>query len=140
MPIYVYECSQGHQTEAYLLFADHQPTLRCACGVWAQQIMTAPLLVSATPEVCYDSPIDGRPITSMAARREDLARTGCVPYDPEQKTDLLDRRKAEDAALDRSIDASVEAAIEKMPTKRRAQLHSELTEQGADLKITRSTL
>lgn len=30
----------------------------------------------------YASPIDGRMITSRSARRDDLARNGCVPYEP----------------------------------------------------------
>lgn len=30
----------------------------------------------------YASPIDGRMITSRSERREDLARNGCVPYEP----------------------------------------------------------
>lgn len=30
----------------------------------------------------YKSPIDGRPITTRTERREDLARNGCVPYEP----------------------------------------------------------
>jgi hypothetical protein len=30
----------------------------------------------------YKSPIDGKMITSRSARREDLARSGCVPYEP----------------------------------------------------------
>jgi hypothetical protein len=30
----------------------------------------------------YKSPVDGRPITSASERRDDLARNGCVPYEP----------------------------------------------------------
>jgi hypothetical protein len=30
----------------------------------------------------YASPIDGRMITSRTQRRDDLARNGCVPYEP----------------------------------------------------------
>lgn len=39
-----------------------------------------------TPQVTrlmpdYQSPIDGSPITSRHARREDLKKNGCVPYE-----------------------------------------------------------
>lgn len=30
----------------------------------------------------YKSPIDGRVISSRSARREDMARNNCVPYEP----------------------------------------------------------
>lgn len=30
----------------------------------------------------YASPVDGRMITSRTQRRDDLARNGCVPYEP----------------------------------------------------------
>jgi hypothetical protein len=50
------------------------------------------------------------------------------------------RRIAEgDAKLDAMIDAHVEESIEKMPTAKRAQLWSELTEQGMSADVVRST-
>ena len=33
-------------------------------------------MVFVQPDICYDSPIDGRPITNLQARKEDLARSG----------------------------------------------------------------
>jgi hypothetical protein len=42
-----------------------------------------PMILSDIPE--YQSPIDGRPITSRSHRREDLKRNNCVPYEPSMK-------------------------------------------------------
>lgn len=42
-----------------------------------------PMVLSDIPE--YRSPIDGRPITSRSARRDDLARNNCVEYEPSLK-------------------------------------------------------
>ena len=39
-----------------------------------------PMVVSDTPE--YLSPVTGRPVDGRRARREDLARSGCVPFEP----------------------------------------------------------
>lgn len=39
-----------------------------------------PMIISDIPE--YASPIDGRMITSRSERRDDLARNGCVEYEP----------------------------------------------------------
>jgi hypothetical protein len=103
------------------------------------RLICAPLLVKAQPECRYDSPIDGTPITTWRQRRTDLDRHNCQPYDPEMKTDAVRRRQEKDAAIERSVDATVEEAFEKMPTKTRAKLASEVTDQGADCSYLRGT-
>ena len=45
--------------------------------------LAMPMVISDIPE--YRSPIDGRPITSRSARRDDLKRNGCVEYEPSLK-------------------------------------------------------
>jgi hypothetical protein len=87
--------------------------------------------------VCYDSPIDGTPITSWAAREEDLKKHGCRPYDPEMKTDYTNRLKREDEALDAAVHATGEEAVEKMPTAKRAKLASDLLDKGAQIEYAR---
>lgn len=42
-----------------------------------------PMVMRDTPE--YESPIDGRMITSRSWRREDLARNGCIEADPPKR-------------------------------------------------------
>ena len=138
MPLYQYECVGGHRTEEFRSLTNHTRTIECPrCGAFADQIISAPLLVSAQPECRYDSPVTGEPITNWQQRRNDLARTGSMPYDPGMKTDLENRRKDEERAIDRSIDRHVEASIEKMSTKKRGKLYSELTEQGVTAETVR---
>jgi hypothetical protein len=96
------------------------------------------MMVKIAADVCYDSPIDGKHITSWAAREEDLARSGCRPYDPEMKTDAARHRREMDDSLDKAVDATVEEAIEKMPTKQRGTLFQELTEQATDVMYQRT--
>lgn len=140
MPFYAYQCANGHRFELFLTVVDHVDHWPCHdCREQAVQVITAPMLVSCAKDVCYDSPIDGRPITSWDAHREDLKRNGCIPYDPEMKTDTVRRRKQEDAALDKSVEQQAEELCEKMPTQQRAQLWSELTEQGVSAECIRST-
>lgn len=138
MPLYEYVCQAGHRQTKYFCLSDHVGEIGCPCGEKAEQVISAPMMLKVAEDVCYDSPIDGKPITSWAARQEDLARSGCQPYDPEMKTDMVRRRKAEDAALDQAVEATVEEAVEKMPTKKRGALMSELTEQSVDAIYTRS--
>lgn len=100
------------------------------------QIIGAPLLVKAAPDVCYDSPVTGEPITSWEKRKEDLKRHGCREYDPGMKDDYHARIKASEDSLDKALTETIEETVEKMPTAKRAKLHSELTEQGATLDVT----
>lgn len=39
-----------------------------------------PMVISDTPE--YISPVTGKPVDGRRARRDDLARSGCVPFEP----------------------------------------------------------
>lgn len=140
MPMYVYECPAGHRFEQFRSLLQAVSTSFCQEHQQvANQIITAPLFVKASPTVCYDSPIDGRHITSWDARREDLKRSGCREYDPEMKKDHDRRLKESEAQLDATVDASVEEAIEKMPTAQRGKLMSELTDQGVQADVIRTT-
>jgi hypothetical protein len=89
-------------------------------------------------DICYDSPIDGRPITTKWARQEDLKRNGCVEYDPGIKQDMAKRRAAEDAALDKSVDACVDEFFATAGTRKVEKLEQEL-HAGASAEFTRTT-
>ena len=129
-PLYEYECKRGHSFERVLPVAEYKTPQHCDCGALGQRVISAPT-VFASPEVCYDSPVTGKPITSMKARLDDLARSHCTPYDPEIKKDYTRRIEREQLQLERSVEATVEATIEKMPVRKREQLESELR-SGAD--------
>ena len=131
MPTYVYLCLDGHYFERILRVADYKEPQVCECGMSATKIITPPT-VFASKDICYDSPIDGRPITSMKARLDDLARNNCTEYDPEIKKDYTRRIEREQLQLERSVEATVEATIEKMPVRKREQLETELR-SGADV-------
>ena len=140
MPFYRYACTNDHTFEIFLPLVRHISHWPCRdCRERAEQVITAPMLVTARQDVCYDSPIDGRAITSMDAHREDLKRNGCVDYDPGMKQDATRRQRQADDAIDQSIQAHAEELCEKMPTQKRAKVWSELTEQGVGLDYARST-
>ena len=141
MPFYSYACSEGHRFEVFLTLAQHVGRQPCrGCILEATQVITAPAMVKVAQDVCYDSPIDGRPITSHQARQEDLKRNGCTAYDPGQKTDANNRVKADEAALDKQIEQYAESVTEKMTTAQRGKIYSELTEQGKSAEILRTSL
>ena len=139
MPTYEFNCRRGHHFERILKVSDYRVEQVCECGADSRRIISIPRLVTAQPNVHYDSPIDGRPITSMAQRRDDLARSGCREYDPEMRKDADRFAKESEAKLDKQVDATVEAMFEKMPLRKKESLERELT-AGADASIERRTV
>ena len=138
MPTYTYACQNGHRFEQFFSLANHCSTLGCThCDALAHTVITAPIMVTAQPECRYDSPIDGTVIDSWAKRRNDLAKHNCQEYDPEMKTDALNRVKDKERTLDKQVDETVERIFEKMPTKQRGRLASEVVEQGVGLTFER---
>jgi len=89
-------------------------------------------------DIHYDSPIDGRPITNKQARIEDLARTGCVEYDPDMKQDYARRLRESEAKLEATFDASIDEALESMPARQKEKLDAEL-QGGMTADVTRIT-
>lgn len=87
-------------------------------------------------DIHYQSPIDGREITNMAARRDDLARSGCIEYDPEMRKDTARFRASEDKKLEDSVDTFVEKEWESMPLRKKETLAAEL-ESGIAVETVR---
>ena len=136
-PCYEYRCPRGHDFERVLPVADYKTPQECECGAMGRRVLSLPAIM-VRPECNYTSPIDGRPITSWRARKEDLARNNCEPYDPDRKQDYDRRIKDDETRLDAAVDATVEAEIEKMPARKRELLEAEL-KSGVTAEPVRST-
>lgn len=134
MPIYEFSCECGARFDRFLPLAKYAEKQTCNCGKTAQRRISAPFVQVDIP--AYQSPIDGRIIGSRAQRREDLARSGCVEYDPGMKTEADRRRDREDAALDAKIESHVEEQIYAMPARKREHLAAEL-EGGMNVEVVR---
>lgn len=89
-------------------------------------------------DICYDSPIDGRAVTSKHARLNDLARHECIAYDPGMKQDAERSRRDAEARLDKAMDETIDAALEVMDTRKKEKLVSEIS-SGADVNVERGT-
>lgn len=103
-----------------------------------KRVLEVPLFFGVK-DVCYDSPIDGRPITSMAARREDMARSGCIEYDPEMRTDTMRRQRESEENLEKSVDSLLDREIALLPTSKKESLAAELS-SGVTAEPVRQTL
>lgn len=125
MPLYEYECERGHVFERVQPVAQCSDPQPCDCGQTGRRIISR-TVGFVQRECVYDSPIDGRPITSWAQRREDMARNNCQEYDPGMRQDFDRRIAREDAQLDAKFDATIEAEIERLPVRKRERLQAEL--------------
>jgi hypothetical protein len=128
--------------EEYLAFWNIPPEE--AEAAWAAKVAldTGPRaqvpMAFVQKDICYDSPVDGRPITNKHARIEDLARTNCVEYDPGMKTDYQRRVAENDKHLDKQVDETVDRAIATLPARKRENLAAEM-ERGITVEPTRLT-
>jgi len=138
-PIYEYCCGNQHLFERYLSFQDYSLPQVCECGRLGERIISAPILVVAQPNVCYDSPIDGTPITSMAQRRQDMDKHNCQDYDPMMKQDYMARIADSEKALEKQVDEHVDKIWEKLPTAVKGKMASEVVDQGMTPTIERGT-
>ena len=138
MPTYSYRCANKHEVTKFFRIKDYENAVDCEhCDLVAQRVFTPPAMVVAKPDLCYDSPIDGAPITSWEARREDLKRNGCIEYDPEMKKDAVRIRKERNAAFDKKIETTAKEAVGRLSPKKRAQLKKEIVNQGVGLEVKR---
>lgn len=138
MPIYTYECPEGHHFTRFLTVANHAPMALCDCGRSGTQRITAPCYVKASVDVRYDSPIDGQAITSHHARREDLKRSGCVPYDPEMKKDAKRFADASQSNLESAMEQTICEEVAKLSPAKKRQLVKEVVHMGMTPEVVRS--
>lgn len=137
MPLHDFRCPLGHDFEAVV--GQGQDHAYCVeHKTLGNKVFLRAPAGFVQKDICYDSPIDGRPITNRFARIEDLRRNECVEYDPGMRQDAARRKQAEDAALDASVDRSVEEFIATAPTRKVEKLAEELN-AGVSLEVTRAS-
>lgn len=125
MPTYQLKCSNGHIFDRYLKLKNYNDPQVCDCGAPALRQIVAPMIAPRFEE--YESPIDGRPITSKRKRLDDLARHNCVPYEKNLIEENNKKLRDEELKLEKAIDQTVDMEIAKMPAKKREHLESELS-------------
>jgi len=137
MPLYTYECSNGHIFDRILKLKDYQQSQTCKCGLPAKRkIMPTMVNCDMQPWDRYISPVSGKPITSYKERREDMKSHDCVDYEPSMVKHQTNHMNDEEAKLEKAMDETVEKEILAMPLKKKEKLAAELS-SGADCQYTR---
>lgn len=125
MPVYesiCRTCSQVHNY--YKPVAQYLDTPEC-CGAKTEKvILSAPMGFADLPG--YESPITGQWVEGRAARRNDLARHGCRPWEgmeQEQKHAAACRR-AEEVRQEKALEETVQYAWNELKPEQRRLLEN----------------
>lgn len=122
MPFYMYHCSRCDKVEdAYRHISERHNGPEC-CHQQMSMVIVAPQVAPDLPG--YESPVTGKWIEGRSARREDLRRTGCRPYEgreSEQREHDRQRQYSEQKSDAARRDA-VAQAFYSMPEAKRRQL------------------
>lgn len=117
MPLYTFQCPKcGNKSTIFRKIAERdrsEPCEKCAlngesksCGWDMVRVVEAP---SVQVDIGgYTSPIDGRWIEGKAARREDLKRSNCRPWEgmAAEKKAAIERSKAADKDFEKGVEAA----------------------------------
>ena len=134
MPLYSFRCPNDHNFERVLKVKDYDTLQYCECGQKAKRQIVSTMIAPAFES--YESPITGSHIGSKVKRNEDLARSGCVEYEPSLKEENDRRVKEDERRLDKEVDKTVDKMWDSMSSQKRENLARELT-SGAELEYTR---
>ena len=137
MPLYGMRCDNGHKFDRFIKLANLDEPQVCECNAPATRILSAPMFnIDATNFPSYQSPTTGKWITGKAQRREDMAASGCVDYEPSMVKEQQTRIAREDAELEKKVDEHVEKTIYEMPVEKRERLANEI--ESNDVAVTRT--
>lgn len=108
MPLYTFQCPEcGGKTTAFRKIMERDKPELCMSDLTKMmRIVEAP---SVQVDIGgYTSPIDGRWIEGKAARREDLKRSNCRPWEgmEAEKKAAIDRSKAADKDFEKGVEAA----------------------------------
>lgn len=125
MPLYEARCRACGSVHEYVRpIARCMETPICCAAPTEKVILSAPFGQVDIP--AYESPITGEWIEGRAARRNDLAKHGCRPWEgmeQEQKV-AAEARKRIDAEIDKQIETAAVDAWQALKPEQRRSLES----------------
>lgn len=137
MPLYRYKCPTcSKQADLFRKIDERDLLASCSqCSFAMNRQLSAPAVRGDYEG--YACPITGAWIEGRKAHQENLRRHGCRVLEPGEKDEVIRRKAAGEAALDRSIEATVDEFVETLPTAKREKLIAEV-EGGLDVQVIRN--
>ena len=122
MPFYSYHCKRCDDVQvAYRHISGRHDGPEC-CESRTDLCIVAPAVAADLPG--YESPTTGKWVEGKSARREDLRRSGCRPYESavEERAEAQRQRNYDEAKLDRGLHDAVAKQFYSMPEAKRRQM------------------
>ena len=108
MPLYTFQCPEcGEKSTVFRKISNRDAPELCAADLTKMmRIIEAPAVQVDIGG--YTSPIDGRWIEGKAARREDLKRNNCRPWEgmESEKKAAIERAKVADKDFEKGVEAA----------------------------------
>lgn len=110
MPIYEYRCEAHGKFSGWAFMSERETPQECPdCGAPSRYTISAPRVFS--DHSGYISPSTGEWVEGRRARLNDLAKSGCRPYEVGEMQDAQRRARDAEAEIDKQIDETVEKTI-----------------------------
>lgn len=131
MPLYEYECRVCYaHTDTFNSIVNRRKAPTCKdCGSATRLVISAVMGCVKFPAAAgqeYISPTSGKAITTERARRDDLKRTGCRPYEgfEAEKKEADKSRKEQEKKSDAKLEESTRRAYHQLSPKQRRVLET----------------
>lgn len=134
MPLYDFNCSEGHKFERMVRLADFEVLQHCTCGAPSTRAISLPMF--RVENVGYDCPVTGKWIGSKQAHSENLKAQGCRVLETGEKEESQRVKARLDQDFERRLDETVERTIDSWDSAKKESLTNELL-GGADLAVER---
>jgi len=125
MPIYGAICPKCNHYETIYRHIAQRDDTPMHCGEKMQRVVEAP---SVQVDIGgYTSPIDGRWIEGKAARREDLRRNNCRPWEgmESEKKEAMKRAEVASKDYEKGVEAAVYNTFNNMSAEKQRALSQE---------------
>lgn len=113
MPLYAIKCSVcDFEGTIFRRVAERDELPTCDCGASVSRIISAPMV---QPDIVpYQSPNGGQWVNSRAQRRDDLARSNAIEWEPGIDRDIARNRRSEQEKAFRPIADAVDRIVTEM--------------------------
>ena len=125
MPFYTCHCEQCGEYEQIYRHIDQRDNTPMHCGQPMQRCVEAPAVQVDIGG--YQSPIDGRWIEGKSARREDLKRNNCRPWEgmASERQAAIERSKAADKDFEKGVEAAAYNTFNNMSAEKQRAITSQ---------------
>ena len=137
MPMYEYRCENCEaKFSAWATMEDRTKPQPCShCQALGRRVLSATRVFGEYE--AYECPVEGKMVEGRVKHRENLKRTGCRLFEPGEKRQWLEEKRARQEGFEKAVGDTMGKAIADLPPEKQQKLATEL--EHFTLKVERST-